>query len=100
MFNEALSLVAALNNDLLLVNSDVLSLLTTAEECTPNEDCDVSGNHTDNAGCDTNRYADKNWDKDVQDNATNESTKGMLVVMSVRTVSVMLVMRARTAVSV
>ena len=89
MFEEALGLVIIiLRHSFLLLDPVVFGTLTAAEEYTPDENGNVSHNHTDKAGGDSNHNTNQDWNKDVEDGASEKSGEAsMSVVVTVTTVS-------------
>jgi len=89
VFEEALGLVVIiLRHALLLLDPVVFGTLAAAEEYTPDENSNVSHNHTDKAGSDSNHNTNQDWNKDVEDGTSEESGEAsMSVVVTVTTVS-------------
>lgn len=83
---ETLRLIVPISRSFLLLNTIVLSTLSTTEDKTPEEDEDMANNHTDKTSSDTNNNPNKDWYNDVESNATEESSKCVVVWASVSVV--------------
>ena len=86
MLQEALGLVGDVffGDNLDLLDLDILLSLAAAEESTPDEDGNVSHDHSQEAGCDSHHDTNEDGDNDVHNDALkNSSDSVMLIVVTV-----------------
>ena len=95
---EAFGLVIRVIGGSFLLDAVVLAALSATEEDSPDEDDEVSDNHSDKASGDSDNHANHDRNEDVENNASEEAGKAtMSVMMAVWAVGTM---RTRTSMAV